>query len=269
MFDALFGYFLDQEKKEGPGSFTLKDLHNAVVRDFANPDFHQALMRHFMSKQDSVPGGDDDALESRNLAVKAKEFDANGIRRRGFNLVERGQRDEGMAMVAQARAVFGEVLHYWEVVRDEVSQARVLYELGHIAEQTGDFQSAAEVQNKSAVLAMASGDFVGGAIASIKECEAQFKGKLKPLTELIKSLEIYAEVMQRFATEGKTTAAQWIGNAHAHLAEVLEAAGQIDRAITAWNVVLNDAEVQKAESLRQLKDRAPLEIARLSDAGSR
>ncbi len=263
LFDELFEYFLTQEKQaEGPDVFTLKDFHNAIVRDFDHPEFHQALMAHFMGREikEGVPDGEG----YRSLSMKAREFDANGVRRRGFNIAEKGQKDEGMEMVSQARATFGEVLHFWEHIDDLQSQARVLYELAHIAEQTQDYRSAADVQTKSAIVATEGEDLVGALIATIKECEALFRGDLEQTDVLIGRLQFYAEMMRDFAAQGHTTASQWVGNAHAHLAEVQEAAGKIDEAIKSWGVVAADTEVQDATSLRQLKDRAPREISRLT-----
>jgi hypothetical protein len=263
LFDALFEFFLSQEDHaDGSDAFTLKDFHNAIVRDFDNPDFHQAMMAHFMSRETrgEMPG----TREHRSLSMKAREFDANGVRRRGFHQVEKGNTDVGMDMVTRARTTFGEVLGYWEDVGDLQSQARVLYELAHIAEQTQDYKSAAVVQEKSALLATEADDLVGALIASIKKCEAQYKGNLDDLSHLIQSLGLYASMMEGFAAEGHTTAKAWVGNAHAHLAEVQEAAQQIDAAIASWKVVAEDPEVNAAASLRQLKERAPREIERLT-----
>lgn len=276
VFPVLFAYFLEQEGRQGepesrgPNAFLLHDAHEAIVRDFDNPSFHQQLMAYGMAQEDAAYNESD--TPRYFLAVKCSEFNANRQRRRGFDMVEKAKKNQdvdlkkaGMALVEEARATFKNIAGVWEEVDEHGSLARVLYELAQISYDLKEYGRAANLQSQSKNTAAAMGDNVGAIIADIKRCEALLKGKLEPAERLAMELGGHVEALRRIAHETRgARETSWLANGMIHLAEAQHAAGQITEAIATCQAALDDQRFQSTDIHRQLVTGATAYITKWS-----
>jgi hypothetical protein len=285
-FDGLHAYFLAREKDDSE-TFTLKDAHNAVVRDSKHSEFRQAFMEFCIAEAEEWSGDS----ERVHLGVLAKEFSANGLRRNGIHLkqavVEADTASDAThltatpdfttanELLAESQQIFREVEAHWEATGDRTSLKRVSYEFAELAGQDipPNWELAAEYHKKAGEMAIedqqegdetaeTAADF---AIAQTKYCEACLKGELGAmlLDQIVRETENCTKLFQSLAEKGTQRAIDWVGNSHAHLAEAQEAVGDLEVALASWKACDSDP-VVNGEQFRQLKDEAEKVINRLS-----
>lgn len=246
----MFEYFLERERTpEGRNNFTLKNAHNAIVRDYAEPRFLAAMLAHIMQKEKELDMPDT-PQEKCHLVMKAVEFDANRKRRTGFFLKqEKNDRTEedqkrGEGLIAEAQGTFDQVLCYWHDEGDLDSQSRVLYEIAMIATELKKWNDAAEAHKKSSMVAEKSGNKAAARIALITMDQALREGKLETMEDLLSRAREHTAAMRGLAKADNTLAQGWVGNSLYHQGEVALEAGEAAHARSAAgeaNTLLKEA----------------------------
>lgn len=234
IFDQLFVYFRDAEiSPEGDENFTLKNAHNAMVGDFARPEFHASLMGRLMTHSASTNPAE------QKIGMLATEFDANRKRRLGFRAIkaaadQQGISAEGEALVTEATETFRDVLRHWRSTGDLKSQSRTLYELAFIHTERQEWREAAAAQAESAIVAERGGDIPGAIVARVTAAEALLKGSLGVPANIAATLHNCTIDLIRLATgpSGSVIAKRWVSNAYVHQAEACLQAARATRDVT-------------------------------------
>ncbi|MBM3228128.1 hypothetical protein FJZ27_04720 [Candidatus Peribacteria bacterium] len=217
-FDRLFSHFAERECfPEGPDNFTLKNAHQTIVADFTSPEFHEALMQHFMQS------GEEKNPEHEHIRLLAEEFDANRSRRLGFHSIkDLKDTTAGEPLVAEALQTFQKLLMLRRGAGDLTTQKRLLYEIGYVHFERGEWNEAVACQEESALVAEQQNDAVGVFIARLTGADAAVRGHIGSASDWAGKIDKYTRGLLAIASapDGPATAKRWVSNAYLTQAQI-------------------------------------------------